>query len=878
MRTLTIDRPLDRSLIAAVTGALALGGLSALVSTQVIGSDLLGSYCGPDAQVLQIAGEPAACIHEDDEIAGVDVTQRVGTYALTRRNGAGPEALAAAEEQGVVSVASTGTTPSVPCDGDGSTGYRVQAMYVVEAGQTNRYADLLPTLRIWAAGIDDVFNRSAALSGGVRNLRYVTEPGGGGCVARVLNVTVPAGSMVSFNATINAVRALGYDLTSRKYMMWTDANYLCGVATMYPTDTDAQTNPNNGYYAQYARIDNGCWGLGNGTNQHSVEAHEVLHMLGGVQYSAPHSTRAGHCWDESDTMCYADGGSHAMVQICPSTNEYLFDCNLDDYYSTFPDPGSYLDTHWNSADSRFLIGGGDGSGGGAVGSPTTLGAAIQVNNPAVPGLSTQVAVTPAIPDGRTLTSVTWRSARSDCTFSDKYAVQTLVTCNASSGAATTVSVTLVDSTGATKSVSSPLTFAAGGARPVQLALSAAGQSGPTAEVCTGGLTPVVAAVLDAATGAPVKGLRATFSKRTPSMAAPGLAGSGLTLTDGTSMLNQVITVPTTYWATSAATSWFATGAEATIATTPGVCAPVLSATKSVADIYYGDPVTVAGTVTRLVGGASVPVSGASIPIKLTTANGYVYSLVTAKSGTDGSFSVVVKPTVTGTLSARIVATPAYTATLVDLGTVTVTLPQTGLTGSVAPGDVGYGTLVNVSGALTRVAGGVTTPIASTYVKVIVTPATGPVATVGSLRSAANGTFSGNLALRASGEMSLVYAGSAGQPAKTISLGNVVAGTWSTAMTLNATATDVVAGSSVTLTGAVARTYLGATSPAPNLRLLVQFQPTGSATWTTVAYPYTTTLGTYSQRVYPRYDGTYRVLVNNLVGYSNVAQSVAINVL
>ena len=59
-------------------------------------------------------------------------------------------------------------------------------------------------------------------------------------------------------------------------------------------------------------------------------------------------------------MCYADGGGHAMVQVCPSAQEYLLDCNTDDYFSTFPDPGSYLDGHWNSADSRFLVGGGDG--------------------------------------------------------------------------------------------------------------------------------------------------------------------------------------------------------------------------------------------------------------------------------------------------------------------------------------------------------------------------------------------------------------------------------------------------------------------------------------------------------------------------------------
>ena len=38
-----------------------------------------------------------------------------------------------------------------------------------------------------------------------------------------------------------------------------------------------------GGYAQYARVDSGCWGYGDGANQHSVEAHELMHTLGAVQ-------------------------------------------------------------------------------------------------------------------------------------------------------------------------------------------------------------------------------------------------------------------------------------------------------------------------------------------------------------------------------------------------------------------------------------------------------------------------------------------------------------------------------------------------------------------------------------------------------------------
>lgn len=276
--------------------------------------------CAEPSTPLRV-GDTVACVHADEAPPGIDVTDRFSIAELKARPGAAQAAYDAAEALGVaapVALASAAAGPEVPCDGDGSSGYRVQAMYVVEAGRTNRYADLLASFRLWAAGTDDVVNRSAALTGGVRHVRYVTEPGTNGtCVASVLNVTVPAGAMASFGATIAAVQALGHADPARKYLMWTDASVLCGVASMYTNDGPTQANPNNGTYPQYARIDSGCWGLGDGTRQHSVEAHELLHTLGGVQASAPHSTRVGHCWDESDTLCYSDGGGYAMRQVCP---------------------------------------------------------------------------------------------------------------------------------------------------------------------------------------------------------------------------------------------------------------------------------------------------------------------------------------------------------------------------------------------------------------------------------------------------------------------------------------------------------------------------------------------------------------------------------
>jgi hypothetical protein len=145
-------------------------------------------------------------------------------------------------------------------------------------------------------------------------------------------------------------------------MVWMDANVYCGIAEIYGDDRPAQDNYNNGrtgVKGMFSRVDNGCWGL----SGQSVEAHEVMHNMGGVQTSAPHATRYSHCWDESDRMCYADGSGSAMKQICPTQQENLFDCNHDDYYfAGSPPAGNYLATHWNVADSAFLAGTGGGTG------------------------------------------------------------------------------------------------------------------------------------------------------------------------------------------------------------------------------------------------------------------------------------------------------------------------------------------------------------------------------------------------------------------------------------------------------------------------------------------------------------------------------------
>jgi hypothetical protein len=160
----------------------------------------------------------------------------------------------------------------------------------------------------------------------------------------------------TFFKTLQALEAQGYARTDRKYLVWMDALVYCGIAEMINEDHPGQDNGNNGsgrFPGMVARVDSGCWG-----QSQLVETHELTHLLGGVQASAPHGTINGHCTDEYDRMCYSDGPGVVTSVVCPAylPAESLLDCNNDDYFSTDAPPGSYLAEHWNVASSRFLTG------------------------------------------------------------------------------------------------------------------------------------------------------------------------------------------------------------------------------------------------------------------------------------------------------------------------------------------------------------------------------------------------------------------------------------------------------------------------------------------------------------------------------------------
>lgn len=233
----------------------------------------------------------------------------------------------------------------VQCIGDGTSGNRVQAIYVRASDRPDRFAEISALIPAWAGNVERAFSQSAADAGGERHVRFVTD----NCELSVLNVVVSPSGDDSFNNTVNELRTLGYSRTDRKYLLWVDANVYCGIASIYGDDRPEPSNLNNGGRAMFARTDAGCWG-----HSRSVEAHELVHNLGGVQRSAPNATAGFHCTDEYDRMCYVDAAGVTMNYVCDSSQDALLDCGKDDYFNPDPAPSSYLATHWNTARSSFL--------------------------------------------------------------------------------------------------------------------------------------------------------------------------------------------------------------------------------------------------------------------------------------------------------------------------------------------------------------------------------------------------------------------------------------------------------------------------------------------------------------------------------------------
>ena len=246
-----------------------------------------------------------------------------------------------------------GSTTPAPCVNDGTDGRRILLVYARTSSDAHEYSSAAPAIR-QMAGIVNAAMRTA----GGKDVRWHCTSRGTVTVERVLVASH------RLAACRSALQDAGHSRRDRLYIcfMPTSDDGFNGQAEIIH-DADAKVSPSPHdvgprYASIYSLASSSAGGL----------MHELGHLLGAVQCSAPHTSCPGgerghhHCYEEQDLMCLQDGGSYytqggEIVDRCPnaSTLASRWDCGRDDYFNPDPAPGSYLATHWNTYDSLFLV-------------------------------------------------------------------------------------------------------------------------------------------------------------------------------------------------------------------------------------------------------------------------------------------------------------------------------------------------------------------------------------------------------------------------------------------------------------------------------------------------------------------------------------------
>ncbi|MEZ5186247.1 MAG: hypothetical protein R2720_10915 [Candidatus Nanopelagicales bacterium] len=245
---------------------------------------------------------------------------------------AGPRQSASDADYYLVDASGNWSAPR--CIGNGRSGARVQPVFVYRKGYPNRFPRFRTVLQRSTALTTGIFERS---SGALRTVRWVHDSA---CKPVIWQVSVPVS--VSHNL-VNLRRYLTdryprFRRSNRVYSLWVDSTTSPSWSGLGGDRWSATWSSSWGF----------VW----------VDAHELVHALGAVSASAPHSTGKGHCYDAYDVMCYSDGGVRwRKATMCPSPSSvYRLDCGDDDYFAVRPKKGSWLARHpgANVANSRFV--------------------------------------------------------------------------------------------------------------------------------------------------------------------------------------------------------------------------------------------------------------------------------------------------------------------------------------------------------------------------------------------------------------------------------------------------------------------------------------------------------------------------------------------
>jgi hypothetical protein len=250
----------------------------------------------------------------------------------------------------------------------------VKVIYAYAADQPNRFAAVADRLQ---ANVSLLSRFVAGQAGGRRTIRFDmgTDCGPAFVDVQVLALPNPLAYYVvagspQFERLVGDVRAaVNAAAGPRNYAVYADGmrgeNGVSGTGQFY---YGSSGEPPEGLYHNRGGLVAAIWGRATLPSSAYAEPttmlHEITHNLGAVQGSAPHSTGmvgslpAGHCFDEQDVMCYADGGpNNALTFTCPWRSgevQETYDCGGDDYFNPTPAPGSWLAEHWNVYDSHFL--------------------------------------------------------------------------------------------------------------------------------------------------------------------------------------------------------------------------------------------------------------------------------------------------------------------------------------------------------------------------------------------------------------------------------------------------------------------------------------------------------------------------------------------
>ena len=237
-------------------------------------------------------------------------------------------------------------TETVTCMGDGTSGRRYTAFYAYETGSENRYDEVVAQLADVIVETDRLIRATAIEGGGLLALRWTHT-------ADCRPVIIPI--EVDHTNSIIEIRRSGLLAEGNNAVIFGDVYDLgCGRSPVRQDDRPGPENRNNDG-GGWAWVGSACW-----HPQHLM--HEIAHSLGAVQHGAPNSNGGGHCTDDHDRLCYQETGDEPVDVVCGDEYEMHWDCNHDDYFDPTPEPGEWLDTHWNIANSVFLAPPPDGSG------------------------------------------------------------------------------------------------------------------------------------------------------------------------------------------------------------------------------------------------------------------------------------------------------------------------------------------------------------------------------------------------------------------------------------------------------------------------------------------------------------------------------------